>query len=87
MIRALLHDRVESMSGDESGSALGRIERWVNAGGTARLVDPGPPPTVALSPCDGGEDLELVVLHEDPSTSWCDTWLVADAGGAPSTAR
>ncbi len=75
------------MSSDEAGAAIGRIERWVNAGGTARLVDPGPPPTVALSRCDGGEDLELVALDEDPSTSWCDTWLVADAGGAPSTDR
>jgi hypothetical protein len=44
-----------------------RLRRWLDAGGTWRLVEQGPTGTiVALMTCDGGEEMERIV-SADPA--------------------
>lgn len=37
---------------------LARVRRWLDSGGTADVVDHGPPAVVSLCRCDGGEEQE-----------------------------
>ena len=43
---------------------LSRIERWVTAGGTATVTDDGPPLVGSLRRCDGGEEVDRVVVGD-----------------------
>lgn len=44
---------------------LARIERWVEAGGIARVIDSDAEQvTIALCRCDAGEEIERVTINE-----------------------
>lgn len=42
------------------------LERWLAAGGGVRVVDVGPPLTVALLTCDGGQEVQRLTT-DDPA--------------------